>query len=117
MTDRRSPASRAPATWCLVAALLFGASTPVAKVLLEGLGPFTLAGLLYLGAALAVLPVAFSGGSLELATGRRNLLLLAGAVLFGGIIGPVLLLLSLERVSASSVSRGCSTCMLMSPAT
>ncbi len=104
MTDRLALNARAPTLWCLVAALLFGASTPVAKVLLDGLGPFTLAGLLYLGAALAVLPVAFSGGSLTLATGRRNLLLLGGAVVFGGIIGPLLLLLSLQRASAASVS-------------
>jgi drug/metabolite transporter (DMT)-like permease len=103
-TERLTHAARGPATWCLLAALLFGASTPVTKVLLEGLGPFTLAGLLYLGAALAVVPMAFSGGPPSLARGRRNLLLLGGAVLFGGIIGPVLLLLSLQRASASSVS-------------
>jgi len=104
MPDRPTLTARAPTVWCLVAALLFGASTPVAKVLLEGLGPFTLAGLLYLGAALAVLPVAFSGGSLSLARGRRNLLLLGGAVFFGGMLGPVLLLFSLQRASAASVS-------------
>jgi len=104
MTDKPAPSVRAPATWCLLAALLFGASTPVAKVLLEGFGPFTLAGLFYLGAALAVAPATFSGGSVKLAMGRRNLLLLSGAVVFGGVIGPVLLLLSLQRASASSVS-------------
>ena len=97
--------ARAPVVWCLCAALLFGASTPVAKLLLDrDLGPFTLAGLLYLGAALAVLPGAFRGGSRRVAFGKRNLLLLGGAVLFGGVLGPVLLLKSLELSSASSVS-------------
>lgn len=93
-----------PLLWCLASALLFGASTPVAKLLLDGLGPFTLAGLLYLGAALAVLPLSFKGGSRDLAMGRRNLLLVSGAVLFGGILGPVFLLLSLQAATASSVS-------------
>ena len=104
MSEVRSSALRGPVGWCLFAALLFGASTPLAKLLLSGFGPFTLAGLLYLGAALAVLPSARSGGSLSLATSRRNLSLLGGAVLFGGIVGPVLLLLSLQRVAAASVS-------------
>ena len=56
-----------PVLWCLSAAALFGASTPASKWLLGGMGPLTLAGLLYLGAALAVLPFSFRGGSRELA--------------------------------------------------
>jgi drug/metabolite transporter (DMT)-like permease len=47
-----------PVLSCLLAAMLFGASTPVAKALLVSMGPFTLAGLLYLGGALGVLPFA-----------------------------------------------------------
>ena len=94
-----------PSPVTATSALLFGASSPVAKMLLlDGLDPFTLAGLLYLGAALAVLPSSFKGGSRSLATGRRNLLLVSGAVLFGGILGPVFLLLSLQVATASSVS-------------
>ena len=46
-----------------------------------------------LGAALAVLPVSFRGGSARLRKKRGNLLMLAGAVVFGGGLGPVLLLL------------------------
>ena len=95
---------RGPTSWCLFAALLFGASTPLAKLLLDDLGAFTLAGLLYLGAALAVLPWCRSGGSLRLARTGRNLRLLGGAVLFGGIVGPVLLLLALQRTAAASVA-------------
>jgi hypothetical protein len=51
--DARYAAHRAPAASCLLAALLFGAATPASKALLGTLGPFTLAGLLYLGAAIA----------------------------------------------------------------
>ena len=41
-----------PVMWCLAAAALFGASTPASKWLLDAqVGPLTLAGLLYLGAA------------------------------------------------------------------
>jgi hypothetical protein len=42
----------------LVSAALFGAATPASKLLLVSLEPFQLAGLLYLGAALAMVPVA-----------------------------------------------------------
>jgi drug/metabolite transporter (DMT)-like permease len=45
----------------LVSALLFGASTPASKLLLDNLPPFQLAGCLYLGAALGVLPAVRAG--------------------------------------------------------
>jgi drug/metabolite transporter (DMT)-like permease len=89
---------------CLAAAALFGASTPASKAILDSLGPFTLAGLLYLGAAIGMLPFALRGRSLIKQIDRRNLKLLAGAVVFGGIVGPVLLLTGLRIASASSVA-------------
>ena len=79
MADRRT----VPVMWCLIAAALFGASTPAAKVFLASVGPLALAGLLYLGAAIAVLPVSFKGGSSRLARKPRNLMMLAVAVVFG----------------------------------
>lgn len=94
----------APVVWCLFAAVLFGASTPLAKTLLEQMDPWALAGLLYLGAALATVPFAFRGGSAEARWSRRNLLALGGAVVFGGIAGPVLLLFGLAEVDASSAA-------------
>lgn len=90
----------------LLSALLFGASTPASKLLLGSLEPFQLAGLLYLGAALAMLPVA----ALQHRSGTRfrldgaNAARLAGAVLFGGVLGPVLLLVALRWTLAGSVS-------------
>lgn len=93
----------------LLSAILFGASTPASKLLLGSLGPFQLAGLLYLGAALGMaLPLLRerrrrTASRLE-RLDRRNRARLAGAVLFGGIIGPVLLLLGLRLTLAGSVS-------------
>jgi len=90
----------------LLSALLFGASTPASKALLASLEPFQLAGLLYLGAAMAMAPVV----ALERRRGARirldrtNATRLAGAVLFGGVLGPVLLLAALRLTLAGSVS-------------
>jgi drug/metabolite transporter (DMT)-like permease len=89
---------------CLLAALLFGASTPAAKRLLAEFGPLTLAGLLYLGGALGVAPFVRRGGSARLRRRPRELRLLAGAVVLGGIVGPVLLLAGLDRAPAGTTS-------------
>lgn len=93
-----------PWLWCLLSAALFGASTPVAKALLEDVGPLTLAGLLYLGAALGVAPFSLRGGSRERRRHRTHVKYLAAAVFFGGIAGPVLLLWGLDRTPAASAS-------------
>ena len=94
----------APALWCLLAAALFGASTPASKALLDGVGPLTLAGLLYLGAALGTAPFSLRGGTAERRWDPANLRRLGGAVLFGGVIGPVALLWGLRLAPAASVS-------------
>jgi len=102
-TDRPTPTL--PLLWCLAAAALFGASTPASKLLLDGrVGPVTLAGLLYLGAALATLPFVRQGGSVARRWDRRNLQRLAGAVVFGGVFGPIALLAGLRGAPAASVS-------------
>lgn len=95
---------RGPLVWCLVAAALFGATPAVAKRLLEHMAPLPLAGLLYAGAALAALPLAGRGGSPHRRRQLRHLGILAGAVLAGGVVGPVLLLLALMHARAASVS-------------
>lgn len=90
----------------LASAFLFGAATPASKVLLEGTQAQVLAGLLYLGAALGVLPAALRSSPFRppWKAGRRTFMMLAGAVLTGGIVGPLLLLLGLRAASAGSVS-------------
>lgn len=93
-----------PVLWCVAAAALFGASTPASKALLGGVGPLALAGLLYLGAAAAVLPFSFRGGSAALRRRARSRWMLLGAVVFGGGLGPVLLLFGLSLAPSASVS-------------
>jgi len=94
----------------LVAALLFGASTPASKLLIANIPPFQLAGLLYLGAALGTLPAALRDRARSGAQhGRRpldaaNLRRLWGSIVLGGIVGPVLVLLALQRADSSSVA-------------
>jgi drug/metabolite transporter (DMT)-like permease len=95
-----------PFILALIAAALFGAATPVSKSLLNDLGPFQLSGLLYLGAALGVLPLVGRAGRLRApwSMDARTRRLLLGAILFGGMLGPVLLLFGLKLAAAASVS-------------
>lgn len=91
----------------VIAALLFGSATPFAKTLLTDLGPNHLAGLLYLGAAVFVAPVVgwrHCHGAQVFPKDRRNRRGLLAAILFGGIIGPVLLMIGLQHALAASVS-------------
>jgi drug/metabolite transporter (DMT)-like permease len=93
-----------PVIWALCAAALFGASTPLSKALLSTTSPFCLAGLLYLGAGVAVLPSALRDGIAVRCWHRGNRLRLAGAVLCGGVLAPVLLLADLRFAPAASVA-------------
>lgn len=104
-TEGHPRGGAAPVAWCLLSAALFGASTPTSKLLLDGqVGPLTLAGLLYLGAGVATAPFALSGGSAARRRDPTNLRRLAGAVLFGGLLGPVALLIGLRTAPSASVS-------------
>ena len=85
----------------LSAAASFGVSAPLAKLLLGWLPATLLAGLLYLGAALALWTLhALRGPSREAPLQRTDALPLLGVVLSGGIAGPVLMLLGIGRLSA-----------------
>jgi drug/metabolite transporter (DMT)-like permease len=88
----------------LTAALLFGAGTPLAKLLLAQAGPWLLAALLYLGSGLGLagLRRLRRAPSVRLAGGEARWL--AGAVLAGGVAGPLLLMLGLAGMSASGAS-------------
>ncbi len=105
--------SRLPVLPALVAALLFGASTPLAKRLGADVSPLLLAGLLYLGSgiglaiALAVRRVAGGSGrerALQLRIPRSDLPWLCGAVIAGGIVGPVLLMTGLRSTDGASAA-------------
>ncbi|MGE0000231.1 MAG: DMT family transporter [Ilumatobacteraceae bacterium] len=103
MTDAVTTGLRRGAVQCGGAAVLFGAATPAASALGEHLSPFVLAGILYLGAAAAMLPIA-RRQPLDRTAARAGASRLGIAVLFGGMIGPVLLMFALDRAPASTVS-------------
>lgn len=85
----------------LGAAVSFGLSAPLAKLLLGEVSPVLLAGLLYLGAAAGLWLVHLVRPRTEEAQLQRSdLPRLAGIVLAGGVLGPVAMLLGLTRVSA-----------------
>jgi drug/metabolite transporter (DMT)-like permease len=89
----------------LLSGFLFGIATPLSKVMLDGFNPFQLAGLLYLGAALAMIPFIIKRGrpiKLLFKSGSRSKTL--GIVFFGGLLGPLLLMLGLRSTNAASVS-------------
>ncbi|MEO8452931.1 MAG: EamA family transporter [Gemmatimonadota bacterium] len=94
----------------LLAAALFGASTPLAKALLAQATPQVLAGLLYLGSGggLGVYWLARRrygpAAAIEAPILRRDLPWLAGAIGAGGVLAPVLLMAGLARTSASTAS-------------
>lgn len=89
----------------LGSAILFGASAPLAKFLLGEMDPRMLAGILYFGAGagLAVARAAGVGGR-EAPLVRKDLPWLATVVVFGGVIGPLLLMFGLSLTTASTGS-------------
>ncbi len=86
------------------AALLFGIGTPIAKLLLGSVDSWLLAGLLYLGSdlGLALWRLLRMANPVHLGNGETKWL--AGAILAGGVIAPVLLMWGLSRMSASSAA-------------
>lgn len=97
MTNARAVAK------CAAAAALFGASAPLAARLTDDMGSFTLAGLLYLGAAVAVSPLVVARPPKRLAL-RQSAVGLAAAVVLGGTVAPVLLVIGLGLVPAATAS-------------
>jgi drug/metabolite transporter (DMT)-like permease len=106
VTSMRLPAGIGPA---LMAAVLFGASTPLAKMLLGSLHPILLAALLYAGSGIGLglwllLRRMFRNVASEAPLRPRDLPWLGGAIAFGGVLGPVLLMLGLAATPASTTS-------------
>jgi drug/metabolite transporter (DMT)-like permease len=108
-TDLRKHALSGVPT-AIAAAVLFGASTPFSKILLGRVDPVLLAGLLYLGSGCGlgivwlVRKMLRKGAGREAALKLNDLPWLAGAILAGGVAGPVLLMAGLKATSAASAS-------------
>ncbi len=98
------------AAFAVAAAILFGASTPLAKLLLhDGLDPELLAGLFYLGSGVGLGLTFLGRRALGLEAGearlrRQDLPQFSLAVLLGGAVAPVLMMAGLARTSAASAA-------------
>ena len=88
------------------AAVVFGAATPFAKRLGEGVNSQILAGLLYLGSGLVLSLTLLlrPSGTREATLQRSDLRPLLLAVVFGGMAGPLLLMIGLRTTPAASAS-------------
>ena len=98
-------------TYALGAALLFGLSTPLAKMLVGDVHPLLLAGLLYAGSGIGLSVLIAARAALKRAATSRiawpqaaDAPWLAAAILAGGIVAPVLLMFGLQDGSASATS-------------
>ncbi|CAN5216971.1 DMT family transporter [soil metagenome] len=100
-------------TYALLAAVLFGAGTPFAKMLTAQVAPVMLAGLLYLGSGAGLIAWLLlrrlrkqgqSPSSGQASLTLRDTPWLAGAILSGGVAGPILLMLGLTLTPGSAAS-------------
>lgn len=94
--------------YALGAAVLFGASTPAAKLLVGAVDPWMLAGLFYLGSGLGLSlwrgATMVLGHRPEAGLARGDLPWLGAAIFCGGVVGPILLMVGLIQVTASAAS-------------
>lgn len=97
-----------PMLQAIMAAVLFGASAPLSKILLGGIEPVPMAAFLYLGSGLGLLAFRLLRGK-QAAAGeagieKRDLPWLMGAVLAGGVAAPIVLMFGLRHTPASTAS-------------
>ena len=93
----------------LTAAIFFGASAPISKLLLgEDIAPIFLASFLYLGSGTGTFLVRLTQRmrSKESEAGIKppDIKWLAGAIISGGILAPIILMISLQNTPASTAS-------------
>jgi drug/metabolite transporter (DMT)-like permease len=98
-----------PAAQAIIAALLFGASAPLSKLLLADISPVMMAGMLYLGSGLAasfiiVIRRGVQTKPAEAKLNRQDMPWMMLAVLCGGIAAPILLMMGLSGTPAASAS-------------
>jgi drug/metabolite transporter (DMT)-like permease len=102
--------SRAGVGFAFGAALLFGVSTPFAKVFLDHIDPWMLVGLMFSGAGLGLLAIYGIGRALGQAVDFGSAIepkdwgWLTASILIGGVVAPVLLMFGLTNSPASAVA-------------
>lgn len=96
--------------YAFVAACLFGASAPLAKLLLNDIQPVVLASFLYLGSGFGLLfyklflVIAQNKSNQEAPLSKTDLPWLLGAIISGGIAAPIVLMFSLKHTPAATAS-------------
>jgi drug/metabolite transporter (DMT)-like permease len=95
--------------YAILASVLFGVTTPFAKNLLADITPVLLAGLFYLGSGIGLAiyllyTIRTQTAAREASLARPDLPWLAGAIVAGGIVAPVLLMLGLATTQSSAAS-------------
>ncbi|KTC89166.1 DMT family transporter [Fluoribacter dumoffii] len=95
-----------PTIAALGAAMFFGASTPFAKQLVGQISPLLLAGLLYAGSGIGLILTRLvkDRGWRHSGIIKGDWFWLIGAIGFGGILGPILLMFGLQQTSAATAS-------------
>ncbi len=94
----------------LLAAVFFGASAPFAKLLLGDISPIYLAAFLYLGSGTGISLLKLSqkiirpSQQLEAGIRKADIKWLAGAIISGGVMAPIVLMVSLQNTAASTAS-------------
>src|SRR5215216_4591604 len=92
----------------LLAALFFGASAPISKLLLGDVPPVLMAASLYLGSGIGIsltgLLQKISSNEREAGITSPDIKWLAGAIISGGIAAPIILMISLKNTPASTAS-------------
>ncbi len=94
----------------ILAAILFGASAPLAKVLLGKIEPVLLAGLMYLGAGFGLLLLRAArtlygrATDAEAGINKADAPWLIGALLAGGVGAPIILMFSLRNTPAATAT-------------
>ncbi len=88
----------------LLSAVLFGAGTPLAKLLLGEVSPWLLAGLLYCGSGVGLFLIRLVRRSPQVRLQPSETVPFAGSILSGGVAGPVMLMFGLSNMPASGAS-------------
>ena len=92
----------------LLAAVFFGASAPISKLLLGDVPPVLMAAFLYLGSGTGIslikLYQRLASNQKEAGIKRPDIKWLSGAIISGGILAPIILMISLKNTPASTAS-------------